>query len=449
MNPSWEYRFYTDVDMLHYIETHMKCIRTDFPGLDAVIRDCRKIEQVDIFRYLLLYYDGGLWCDVDTDCFKSLEAMPADFTTAILPLECHLTLADQERKGYRYPYGVGNCIMYAPRAHPLFRDVLHRIVQLKRDIVVRPTDDTVINTTGPGMLTRLIHSYPGAKHCDMQFISVLGYGPDTVTILPQIMWIPPTNPSIYGIYPLNIWCYAQHTCDGSWREVVDKTSVRTMATRITEWEQHGQPIPFPFAWCFRADQMINWRFWNTIVSLIPLLHAVYIAYTTHGMGMCVLVANTFIAATAYHLFQSRGCGVECLPGFPYHVYVSHVVDNVCVAALMGGLLVPTRAAHGTLICITYGIACTAWKVLRAIWYVADKKRVMRWSDRIHAVLAAGLILRYYRVWLAMWWTLPFHGIMYWLNLSGTDYHGSRKFHAMFHLSMYVILCRMLCDMAAT
>jgi hypothetical protein len=440
LNPTWEYRFYTDTDMHQYIETHTSQIRTDFPGLEELIPTCRKIEVIDIFRYLLLYYEGGLWCDVDTDCLKPLDAMPVDFVTAILPLECHLTSADQERKGYKYPYGVGNCIMYAPPSHPFFHAVLGRIVRLKRGVTTQSTDDEVIMTTGPGMLTRSIHAYPGSHACDKRFISMVGEGDGRrITILPQIMWIPPTNPPIYGIYPLNIWSYARHTCDGSWRGA-DTTN---LVTQILEWERHGQPTPFPHAWCFRAAQMINWRFWNTTVSLLPLLHAAQIAYTEIGPGMCVLVANTFAAATAYHMFQSRGCCVERLPGFPYHVYASHVVDNTAVAALMTGLLVQNETYHRILVGVTYLIVPVSWKTLRAIWHFADKSRVMRWCDRIHVVLAAGLIIKYYQVWLAIWWQLPFHGFVYWLNLSGTDYNGSRKFHAMFHLSMYAILCRML------
>ena len=58
-NSDWEYFFYNDEDMYEYLQS---CIhKKEFSNLEYYLENCSKIEKIDIFRYLLMYYIGGIY----------------------------------------------------------------------------------------------------------------------------------------------------------------------------------------------------------------------------------------------------------------------------------------------------------------------------------------------------------------------------------------------------
>lgn len=69
-NPDWEYRFYTDDDVLNYLKTH-----ADERILDAYrrINPVYGAAKADLFRYLVLYHEGGVYLDIKSTCIYPLS----------------------------------------------------------------------------------------------------------------------------------------------------------------------------------------------------------------------------------------------------------------------------------------------------------------------------------------------------------------------------------------
>ena len=66
MNPEFEHRYYDDEAMLAYVVKHgSERFKSAFHKIEALWgRSCRAF-QADLFRYLLLHKEGGVWVDAD------------------------------------------------------------------------------------------------------------------------------------------------------------------------------------------------------------------------------------------------------------------------------------------------------------------------------------------------------------------------------------------------
>lgn len=69
-NPDWEYRFYDDAAVLAYIKAH-----DDGRILDAYhrINPVYGAAKADLFRYLVLYHEGGVYLDIKSTCIHPLS----------------------------------------------------------------------------------------------------------------------------------------------------------------------------------------------------------------------------------------------------------------------------------------------------------------------------------------------------------------------------------------
>lgn len=81
LNPNWEYRFYTDRDILDYIKQHF-----DERTLVAYLRinPVFGAARADLFRYLVLYREGGVYLDIKSTCVKPLDQVIEEDDTFIV-----------------------------------------------------------------------------------------------------------------------------------------------------------------------------------------------------------------------------------------------------------------------------------------------------------------------------------------------------------------------------
>ena len=74
-NPDWEYCFYND----EYIDNFVK---TKYPYFYLIYKGLKKIEQIDLFRYMCLYEFGGVFLDTDCFCIRPLNQFLSLFPDA-------------------------------------------------------------------------------------------------------------------------------------------------------------------------------------------------------------------------------------------------------------------------------------------------------------------------------------------------------------------------------
>jgi mannosyltransferase OCH1-like enzyme len=69
LNPTWEYKLWTDKDIKIFLENK-------FPWFMERFNEYPKnIQRVDAFRYFVLYEYGGLYADMDFECFKNIDGI--------------------------------------------------------------------------------------------------------------------------------------------------------------------------------------------------------------------------------------------------------------------------------------------------------------------------------------------------------------------------------------
>lgn len=72
LNPGWEYRFYTDIDIVDFIKTNYPTnVLESFERIDPRYGAAR----ADLFRYLLLYKYGGIYLDIKSSATRPLDSV--------------------------------------------------------------------------------------------------------------------------------------------------------------------------------------------------------------------------------------------------------------------------------------------------------------------------------------------------------------------------------------
>lgn len=72
LNPGWEYRFYDDAAMKDYLR---KSLRAELNELWQLVHPCYPVVLADLFRYLVILLEGGVYLDVKSGVTRPLDQM--------------------------------------------------------------------------------------------------------------------------------------------------------------------------------------------------------------------------------------------------------------------------------------------------------------------------------------------------------------------------------------
>jgi len=185
-NPNVNNFFFTDKEIDIFVNQHFPCYYDTFSNFKY------NIQKVDFFRYLAIYYYGGLYLDLDMDITASFDTL--DRTKCIFPIETKGIEKDDIL--------LGNYAFYAPPKHPFLLHIINLIV----DPVI--TDDEIASA-------QLKHTDP-KEHVYVYFTT----GPELVT---QAYWSYPDRENIMLLEPSGEYqkdCfgdYGRHCSFGSWK----------------------------------------------------------------------------------------------------------------------------------------------------------------------------------------------------------------------------------------
>lgn len=163
LNPGFEHVYFTDADVDALIDREFPQHRAVFDAFP------HKIQRFDFFRYLAVFKLGGFYFDLDVFLARGL----GDLCTAecVFPFE-ELTLSRFLRRERGLDWEIGNYAFAARAGHPFLGAVIENCVRAQRD----PTwaapmlrdipapfraGFEVLNTTGPGLLSRTLAENPG------------------------------------------------------------------------------------------------------------------------------------------------------------------------------------------------------------------------------------------------------------------------------------------------
>jgi hypothetical protein len=162
LHPEFEYRFYDDAMIDAFLAVH-------FPEYQAEYLSFRfPIQKYDFFRYLAIYKFGGFYLDLDVFLARDMTSLLG--SKCIFPFE-ELAESRYFWRHFQMDWQIGNYAFGAEPGHPFLAAVIENCLRAKRmPAWVRPMmqgtpptlrDDLyVLNTTGPGMLSRTLAENP-------------------------------------------------------------------------------------------------------------------------------------------------------------------------------------------------------------------------------------------------------------------------------------------------
>lgn len=143
LNPTWEYRLWNGADM-------DQLVQTSFPDFWTLYQDLPyNVQRWDVIRYMILYVYGGVYTDLDTECFKPIDTLleNEDFCFGEEPVEHNF-----------YPDLIvfaGNAFMASSLKQAGW---LYLLNEIKESVKQKYATQVVLNTTGPLMVSRIFKS---------------------------------------------------------------------------------------------------------------------------------------------------------------------------------------------------------------------------------------------------------------------------------------------------
>lgn len=199
LHPDWTYKLWTDADNDAFV-------RSEFPDFHPVFVGLPKnIMRADVIRYLLMDRLGGLYLDLDYEMLRPFDLFDRD---CVIPWE-----SDPEQGAAHHL--LGNCFFAAAPGHPFFRAVIDSLQAHPPS-----ADASVLETTGPGFITRVFRSLTPELQQTVHTPTRRYFHPPT-----------PRNNREYQAIRRDAEVYGIHHCHGSWREY-------GLAERLKVWASH-------------------------------------------------------------------------------------------------------------------------------------------------------------------------------------------------------------------
>ncbi len=190
----FNFLFFTDEDILEFMKNKMPQYQKTFGKLS------HKIQQLDFFRYLAVYYYGGIYLDLDVLVNHSLKELYDTPEICKFPVESENN-NDIYFKKQDVNYILGNYAFYAPAKHPFIKEIIDNIVNPRlndmdiHEVTLTNGDSDeqvyVYCTTGPILVTQ--------TYVDSNLKNKI-----------ELLRTQPFKNDRFGIY-------GQHCCHGTWK----------------------------------------------------------------------------------------------------------------------------------------------------------------------------------------------------------------------------------------
>jgi hypothetical protein len=216
LNPTFEHEYFDNARVEAFV-------RAEFPEYVGIFQSFRyPIQRYDFFRYLAVFRMGGFYFDLDVFLASCLD--PLLVSGCVFPFE-GLTFSQYLRRRYGMDWQLGNYAFGASAGHPFLELVIENCVRAQREPEwatpmmkgVPPLSVEqffVLNTTGPGLLSRTFAEHPSvASQVEVLF-------PDDVCDI--------TTWNRFGDFGI-------HLMDGSWRLGKGGFLRRRLAIRWEDW----------------------------------------------------------------------------------------------------------------------------------------------------------------------------------------------------------------------
>lgn len=165
LNPDFEYLFFDNTQVEEFIDAEFPQYRPVFDSFPI------RIQRYDFFRYLAVYHFGGFYFDTDVILASALDDL-LEFG-CVFPFE-QLSMHSFLSRQYGMDWEIGNYAFGAAPGHPFLGAIIKNCLRAQQDPEwVAPMlrtiprmfrqESFVLATTGPGLISRTLAEYPGAR----------------------------------------------------------------------------------------------------------------------------------------------------------------------------------------------------------------------------------------------------------------------------------------------
>jgi hypothetical protein len=165
LNRGFEYLFFDDSQVEQFVDAEYPQYRSVFNSFSV------RIQRYDFFRYLAVYHFGGFYLDTDVLLASHLDDL-LEFS-CVFPFE-HMTYHSFLRAEYGMDWEVGNYAFGAAAGHPFLQAIINNCVRAQQnpdwaELMMKPipwmfrSEYYVLDTTGPGLVSRTLAEYPYAR----------------------------------------------------------------------------------------------------------------------------------------------------------------------------------------------------------------------------------------------------------------------------------------------
>lgn len=144
-HPNWEFNFWTD-------DMNRDFIIKYYPGFASVYDSYpTSIQRVDAVRYFILHKVGGVFIDIDFECFQNIEPLLKN-SSCVFGIE-----PEEHCKWFKKDIIVCNAFMACNPGNRFFKLICEKIKSVK--IKEKNSGIDILESTGPFILTEIYKNY--------------------------------------------------------------------------------------------------------------------------------------------------------------------------------------------------------------------------------------------------------------------------------------------------
>ena len=127
LNPGWEYVYHNEKQRAAYV-------KSESPELYKIYKDIKKPHQADIWRYLIIRNEGGVYADMDSFC-----TTPMDYVLEGLPYHIDIVCTRTEKRNH-----TNNSNFAAVKNSKILNQCIEKIIYANRKELKRNRPDQTI-----------------------------------------------------------------------------------------------------------------------------------------------------------------------------------------------------------------------------------------------------------------------------------------------------------------
>ena len=138
-NPGWAHRLWTDAENRALVAARYPWLLAAYDGYPS------DIQRADVARYVVVHAHGGVYADLDIECFRPFAPLLARHDASVLL---------SYKQGANFSKGVSNSIFASVAHHPLWDSVFAVLLERANTALAGHRD--VLYSTGPAVLREAV-----------------------------------------------------------------------------------------------------------------------------------------------------------------------------------------------------------------------------------------------------------------------------------------------------